>query len=132
MEQNTQVRRGTDESGAWFKGKLVELGVSQADLARTLRHYGDDRPFDTILRGLRRMAAGDARVNGEMRAWLLHAATIQADNRRQAKSLDRRIAFMREGRMHTATDGVDTTAEVLAEVERRRQVLRDSPVPFRA
>ena len=62
--------RGTPESAAWFRDKLAELDVGQSALARRMIAAGDDRQFETILRSLRRMASGDARVSGEMRALL--------------------------------------------------------------
>ena len=71
MEQETSTPgRGTAESAAWFRGKLEELGEGQSSLARRMIAAGDDRQFDTILRSLRRMASGEARVSGEMRALL--------------------------------------------------------------
>ncbi len=44
--------------------------MSQAALARLMVECGDDRQMATILRSLSRMASGDARVSGEMRALL--------------------------------------------------------------
>ncbi len=71
MEQETITPgRGTTESAEWFRGKLRELGMSQSSLARLMLERGDDRQMTTILRSLSRMASGDARVSGEMRALL--------------------------------------------------------------
>ena len=132
MEQASEVKRGTDESAAWFRQKLVELGITQSDLARLLVAYGDDRPFDTILRGFRRMAAGDARVSGEMRAWLNHLADQRSKNLEHAESLDQRVEMYRNRRMTLLMNGVDNTEWALADAERQRQQLRELPVPFRA
>lgn len=71
MEQETFTPgRGTAESAAWFRAKLEKLGIGQSELARLMLAHGDDRQFKTILRSLSRMASGDARVSGEMRALL--------------------------------------------------------------
>lgn len=61
---------GTPESGAWFKAQLAELEMSQSQFARWLRARGDDRKPQTVLRHIQRMAAGQARVSGEMRVIL--------------------------------------------------------------
>jgi hypothetical protein len=42
-----------------------------------MKHLGDDRPRENIGRHLRRMAAGDARVSGEMRALLNMLALLK-------------------------------------------------------
>lgn len=71
MEQDTSTPgRGTAESAAWFRAKLGELQIGQSALARLMLAHGDDRQMTTILRSLSRMASGDARVSGEMRALL--------------------------------------------------------------
>ena len=62
--------RGSAESAAWFRDKLAALGISQSALARLMLEHGDDRQKATILRSLSRMASGEARVSGEMRALL--------------------------------------------------------------
>ncbi len=62
--------RGSPESAAWFRNKLATLGMGQSALARLMLERGDDRQMATILRSLSRMASGDARVSGEMRALL--------------------------------------------------------------
>ena len=58
---------GTLGSAAWFREALVELGETQASMARLMKHKGDDRQPETIARHMRRMATGEARVSGEMR-----------------------------------------------------------------
>ena len=63
-------RGGTPESAAWFRARLVELGETQGSLCRLLMRLGDDRKERTILRHLGRMANGEARVSGEMKALL--------------------------------------------------------------
>ena len=71
MEQETSTPgRGNPESAAWFRAQLQALGTSQSNLARFMIQCGDDRQFATILRSMGRMATGDARVSGEMRALL--------------------------------------------------------------
>lgn len=62
--------RGTAESAKWFRDKLDELQLGHAALARLMLANGDDRQLATILRTLGRMASGEARVSGEMRALL--------------------------------------------------------------
>jgi hypothetical protein len=61
---------GTPESAEWFKTMLVELGETQASMARLMKRKGDDRQPATIERHIRRMANGEARVSGEMRVIL--------------------------------------------------------------
>ena len=71
MEQETSIPgRGSPESAAWFRDKLEALGMGQSALARLMLAHGDDRQFATILRSVGRMASGEARVSGEMRALL--------------------------------------------------------------
>jgi hypothetical protein len=71
MEQDTITPgRGSSESAAWFRAKLDALEMSQSSLARLMLARGDDRQMTTILRSLSRMASGEARVSGEMRALL--------------------------------------------------------------
>ncbi len=71
MEQETITPgRGSPESAAWFRDKLAALNMSQSALARLMIERGDDRQMTTVLRSLSRMASGDARVSGEMRALL--------------------------------------------------------------
>lgn len=71
MEQETSTPgRGSPESAAWFREKLSTLGLGQSALARLMLASGDDRQMTTILRTLSRMANGEARVSGEMRALL--------------------------------------------------------------
>ena len=54
----------------WFRSKLETLGLSKNGLAQLMLDFGDDRQPATIVRCLRRMATGEARVAGEMRAFL--------------------------------------------------------------
>lgn len=75
--------RGTPESAAWFREKLVTMGVSKGALARLMLMHGDDRREATILHSLRRMANGQARVSGEMRALL---GTLEAVMQAEAAS----------------------------------------------
>jgi hypothetical protein len=57
-------------SPADFKQALADLGVGTNALSKIMKHLGDDRPRDNIRRNLARMATGEARVPGEMRAIL--------------------------------------------------------------
>ena len=83
MEQEITPGRGSAESAAWFRARLDDLGIGQSELARSMIQLGDDRQFDTILRSLRRMVSGEARVSGEMRAMIgmmLQTKAEQAEN----------------------------------------------------
>ena len=88
MEQETAILgtatpgRGTPESTAWFREQLDALGIGNSALARAMIDNGDDRQFDTIVRGLRRMATGEARVSSEMRALLTMMRSTPAEGRR--------------------------------------------------
>ena len=62
---------GGAESARWFRERLAEVGETQGGLARLMKRCGDDRTEKNILRSIQRMAAGDARVSGEMRV-ILH------------------------------------------------------------
>ncbi len=80
MEQETVAPgRGSTESAEWFRAKLMTPGMSQSALARLMLERGDDRQLGTILRNLSRMASGDARVSGEMRALI---GTLEKETRR--------------------------------------------------
>ena len=74
--------RGTPEGAAWFREQLEALGIGNSALARAMIENGDDRQFDTIVRGLRRMATGEARVSGEMRTLLTMMRSNPAGGRR--------------------------------------------------
>lgn len=69
-EDRSTPGRGTADSAAWFCAKLDELGLGLSALVRLMLAHGDDRQPATILRTLRRMASGEARVSGEIRALL--------------------------------------------------------------
>ena len=62
--------RGTFEGAAWFRERLAALGLSHGALTRLMLELGDDRQKATIARCVSRMASGEARVSGEMRALL--------------------------------------------------------------
>ena len=84
MNDGTTVEnpaRGTPESAAWFREALVELGETQASMARLMKRKGDDRLPETIARHMRRMATVEARVSGEMRVIL----TMMRSGKRQAE-----------------------------------------------
>jgi hypothetical protein len=53
-----------------FKRALAGLRIGHGALSTIMKRLGDDRPRQNIRRNLRRMAAGEARVSGEMRALL--------------------------------------------------------------
>ena len=80
--ETTTPGRGIPESAAWFREQLEALGIGNSALARAMIENGDDRQFDTIVRGLRRMATGKARVSGEMRALLTMMRSNPAQGRR--------------------------------------------------
>lgn len=60
-----------------FKSALDHLGVGTNALSKMMKHLGDDRPRDNIRRNLQRMASGEARVPGEMRAMLNALDTLR-------------------------------------------------------
>ncbi len=62
--------RGSAEGAAWFRERLAALNLSQGALTRLMLDLGDDRREATIARCVSRMASGEARVSGEMRALL--------------------------------------------------------------
>ncbi len=80
-ETHEPAPRGTPESAAWFRAMLVEIGETQASLARLMKRKGDDRKLATIERNIRRIATGHARVSGEMRVVL----TMMRSGKRQAE-----------------------------------------------
>jgi len=57
-----------EEMTAEFQTQLRELGDSPVELADRMQKLGDDRPYNTILRGIQRMLSGETRVSGEMKA----------------------------------------------------------------
>jgi hypothetical protein len=82
-EETTTPGRGSAQSAAWFREKLAALEISQSGLARLMLERGDDRQMATILRSLGRMASGEARVSGEMRAL---PGTLEHGRRREASA----------------------------------------------
>jgi hypothetical protein len=60
-----------------FKQALASLGVGTNALSKIMKQLGDDRPRDNIRRNLQRMATGEARVPGEMRAMLNMLALLK-------------------------------------------------------
>lgn len=81
-QQTITPGRGSPESAEWFRERLGDLGLSQSAMARLMLERGDDRPVNTILRNLGRMASGEARVSGEMRVLLRTLEMDDADRRR--------------------------------------------------
>jgi hypothetical protein len=57
-----------EEAAADLRSKLLTLCETQYGLAKRMAELGDRRPFQTILRSVQRMLAGDSRVSGEMQA----------------------------------------------------------------
>jgi hypothetical protein len=57
-------------SPADFKQALADLGIGTNALSKIMRNLGDDRPRENIRRNVQRMATGETRVSGEMRAML--------------------------------------------------------------
>jgi len=72
-----------------FREALAELGLTQRQLAVRMMAIGDRRKFDAILRAIQRMAAGEARVSGEMQVVL----ALLRRERRAAKRLADTIAW---------------------------------------
>jgi hypothetical protein len=60
-----------------FTKALIDLGIGKGRLATIMKRLGDDRPKHNIERNLRRMAVGEARVSGEMRAMLNMLDTLR-------------------------------------------------------
>jgi hypothetical protein len=86
-----------------FRAGLDELGLSQRRLAAKMMALGDSRAFDTILRGVQRMATGEARVSGEMQV----IVTLLMRERTRAKRMAARTRWARTDDCLTATvDGV--------------------------
>lgn len=56
------------ETPSDFLSAIARHGFSQSSFARWLKDMGDDRTDATILRSVQRMAAGEHRISGEMRA----------------------------------------------------------------
>ncbi|MBR0663994.1 hypothetical protein GXW71_06445 [Roseomonas hellenica] len=78
---------GTPESAVLFTLQLTELGMSIADLARTMQRHGDDRPRENIETTLRRVAKGEARFSGELKALL--GMMLRSQRRRMAKAAEK-------------------------------------------
>ena len=53
---------------AWFRAKRGELQIGQSTLARLMLAPEDDRRITPLLHSLNRMASGNVRTSGEMRA----------------------------------------------------------------
>jgi hypothetical protein len=91
IETPEKPARGSPQSAAWFRQALEDLGETQASLARLMKRKGDDRQPDTILRTIKRMATGDARVSGEMRVLLtmMQRARARGERRTTEKAAKR-------------------------------------------
>jgi hypothetical protein len=90
VEKRSRGPLGSPESAAYFRAALTELGETMSGFARLMKRKGDDRQPDTILRNLRRMAAGDARVSGEMRVIL--TMMLHAKRRGEQRTTDKKAA----------------------------------------
>lgn len=56
-----------EEIAQEWRAALEELGLSPVELADYMKKKGGDyRPYNTILRGIQRMVAGETRVSGEI------------------------------------------------------------------
>ncbi|HEY4254380.1 MAG TPA: hypothetical protein VGM87_24455 [Roseomonas sp.] len=84
---NRKASLGTPESAAAFTAHLTELGMTVADLARTMVRHGDDRPRENIETTLRRVAKGEARFSGELKALL--GMMLRSQRRRIAKAAEK-------------------------------------------
>lgn len=92
-----------EELTAAFRAGLDELGHSQRGLAAKMMALGDSRAFDTILRGVQRMATGEARVSGEMQVIM----TLLLRERARAKRMAARTQWTQsDDWMTTTVDGV--------------------------
>lgn len=88
---------------AAFRSELEELGLSQRGLATKMRALGDSRGFETVLRGVQRIATGDARVSGEMQVIM----TLLLRERARAKRLASAAQWSEsEGALSTTVEGV--------------------------
>ena len=86
-----------------FRLDIEALGLSQRALASKMKALGDPRTFDTILRGIQRMATGDARVSGEMQVIM----TLLRRERSRAKRLAAATPWAESERWLSSTvDGV--------------------------
>jgi hypothetical protein len=78
-----------------LRGAIAELGYTQSGFARRLQELGDDRPVKNILRTVQRMIAGDARVSGEIRAFIGLSKEVQVarqvDVKGRLDAIDERI-----------------------------------------
>jgi hypothetical protein len=93
-----------EEATAAFRSALETLELSQRALAGKMKALGDQRSFDTILRGVQRMATGEARVSGEMQVIL----TQLVRERARAKRLVERTVWSEGDGFLTATiEGVE-------------------------
>lgn len=60
------TRSHEDVASEWRKA-LLELGLSAVELADYMKKQGGDyRPYNTVLRSIQRMVAGETRVSGEL------------------------------------------------------------------
>ena len=75
-----------EDATAAFREALVDLNLSQRALAAKMKALGDQRSFDTILRGVQRTATGEARVSGEMQVVMTQLVRERARARRLANS----------------------------------------------
>lgn len=92
-----------EELTSAFRSALDDLGLSQRGLAAKMMALGDGRAFETILRGVQRMATGEARVSGEMQVIM----TLLLRERARAKRMAARTQWTRIDDWLTATvDGV--------------------------
>lgn len=82
---------------------LEALLETQYGLAKRLAELGDQRPFNTILRSIQRMAAGETRISGEMQAIL--GMLIRERERARADAVSLEWSTNEHGVVRTATKG---------------------------
>lgn len=109
-----------EEATAAFRAALETLEMSQRALAAKMAALGDKRSFDTILRGVQRMATGEARVSGEMQVIL----TQLLRERARTKRLVERTIWTQDGDYITAE--IDGVALSLSPQTRGRWQIRAS------
>lgn len=61
-----------------FRAQLAGLGMTMADLVRSMIHYGDNRNAVAIRRALQRVASGVSRFSGALRALTGMLAALKA------------------------------------------------------
>lgn len=92
-----------EEATADFRAAIDELQLSQRALAAKMSALGDKRSFDTILRGVQRMATGKARVSGEMQVILTQ---LRRERARAKRLVEGTVWTQGDGFLTAEIDGV--------------------------